>query len=432
MRKCIAVFLLVASSALAAPSSARRSPVVQVVDKVSPAVVNISAEQFVRQRRSLFEEFFGEMEGWPGRTRKAQSLGSGVIIDPRGIILTNDHVISGASRIVATTKSGEELDCELVGSDSDSDLAVLRVKSKRGGLPTIPIGTSSDLMIGETVVAIGNPFGFKNTVTVGVVSALGRSVPSETSGRTYTDFVQIDAPINPGNSGGPLVNIDGELVGINTAIIGGAQGIGFAIPVDRARRIVKDILSFGKVRPAWIGVRGRTLASRRSGEGAPRGFLIRSVFPGSPAAQAELKSGDVIVAVEGRPVDSREAFDTALSTIGPGQPIALTAHEGGQERKVTLRAAAPPGDLGERILRAEVGLSVESARSYVQIVRVERNSAGDRAGLEAADAIVGVNGEPVRSVRDLNQILERDFNRTTLILVVERGRWQYTLTFPLD
>jgi len=219
-------------------------------------VVNISAEQTVRRRTSLLDEFFG-FEG-PSRRYKTQSLGSGVIINAQGVILTNDHVVSGASRIIATTKSGEEYECDVVGSDQDNDVAVLRIKGTHGTLPAIAMGSSADILIGETVVAIGNPFGLSNTVTAGVVSALGRTVPEENHGRVFTDFIQTDASINPGNSGGPLVNIDGQLIGINTAIVGGATGIGFAIPIDRARRIVDDLLHYGSVRPAWIGVRGRT------------------------------------------------------------------------------------------------------------------------------------------------------------------------------
>ncbi|MDQ5871293.1 MAG: SDR family NAD(P)-dependent oxidoreductase, partial [Acidobacteriota bacterium] len=215
---------LLAGSAPGAPLPSRRSEIVEVVDKASPAVVNIAAEHVVRRRPSILDDFFGA----DPRGRRAQSLGSGVLIDPKGVILTNDHVISGASRIVATTKSGQELECEVVGSDADNDLAVLRVRNPRGTLPTIRMGTSSDLLIGETIVAIGNPFGLTNTVTAGVVSALGRSVRGDQNQRLYTDFIQIDAPINPGNSGGPVVNVQGDMIGIATAIIGGAQGIGFA------------------------------------------------------------------------------------------------------------------------------------------------------------------------------------------------------------
>ncbi len=325
----------------AEPLPSRRSEIVEVVEKVAPAVVNIAAEQIVRRRPSLFDEFFFGGDPRP-RSDRAQSLGSGVIIDPKGVILTNDHVISGASRILATTKSGQELECEVIGSDADNDLAVLRVRNPRGSLPTIRLGTSSDLLIGESIVAIGNPFGLSNTVTAGVVSALGRSVRGDQNQRLYTDFIQIDAPINPGNSGGPVVNIQGEMVGIATAIIGGAQGIGFATPVDRAKRIVDDLLRFGEVRAVWIGVRGRTITSGGEAGGLerPRGYRVRSVFPGSPAARAGLRPGDLIVSLDGAPIESEDAFETALAGRGPGRPMRLVLRNAGAERTVTVQKSA--------------------------------------------------------------------------------------------
>lgn len=420
-----------AAAAVASPLPSRRSDIVEVVEKVSPAVVNISAEQLVRRRSSLWDDFFFGLEPRPRRER-AQSLGSGAVIDPKGIILTNDHVISGASRILATTKSGVELECEVVGSDADNDLAVLRVKNPRGGnpLPAIRLGTSSDLLIGETIIAIGNPFGFSNTVTAGVVSALGRSVRGQNNQRTYTDFVQIDAPINPGNSGGPVVNIQGDLIGIATAIIGGAQGIGFAIPVDRAKRIVDDLVRFGEVRAVWIGVRARTITSGE--EERPRGLRVRSVVPDSPGARAGIRPGDVIVSLDGTPIDSQEAFETALSTRGPGRSmkIALRAANG-DLRTVSVQGQAPPRGLGTRILREDVGIALRAGSGGLRVSIVDRDGAAARAGLESGDILLALNGERVREISDVDRILERDHHRTTLVMEVGRGRFAYTLTFPL-
>ncbi|HEY3171083.1 MAG TPA: trypsin-like peptidase domain-containing protein [Thermoanaerobaculia bacterium] len=428
----LAIFLLL-ETASAAPLPSRRSEIVEVVEKVAPAVVNIAAEQIVRRRTSLFDEFFFGGDPRP-RSDRAQSLGSGVIIDPKGVILTNDHVISGASRILATTKSGQELECEVIGSDADNDLAVLRVRSPRGSLPTIRLGTSSDLLIGETIVAIGNPFGLSNTVTAGVVSALGRSVRGDQNQRLYTDFIQIDAPINPGNSGGPVVNIQGEMVGIATAIIGGAQGIGFATPVDRAKRIVDDLLRFGEVRAVWIGVRGRTITS--GGEGGalerPRGYRVRSVFPGSPAARAGLRPGDLIVSLDGAPIESEDAFETALAGRGPGRPMRLVLRNAGAERTVTVQGAAPPPNLGVQILKDEIGMSVAAARGGLRITVLGRDGAAARAGIDSGDSLLALNGSRVQSVDDVNRILQRDHNRTTVWMEVGRGRYAYTLTFPLD
>ena len=432
VKRAISGFLVafvVAATAVAAPLSSRRSEIVEVVDKVSPAVVNIAAEQTVRRRPSILDDFFFGID--PRSRRAQQSLGSGVIIRPEGIILTNDHVISGASRILATMKNGQELECDVVGSDADNDLAVLRVRNPRGTLPTIRLGTSSDLMIGETVVAIGNPFGLSNTVTAGVLSALGRSVPGENQ-RLYTDFVQIDAPINPGNSGGPVVNIQGDMIGIATAIIGGAQGIGFAIPVDRAKRIVDDLLRFGEVRAVWIGVRGQTLTSGNAELTRPGGFRVRSVTPESPAARAGLRPGDLIVSVDGAAIASREAFETALSTRGPGRPMRIVLRGSNGERTVTVQGQAPPADLGVRILREQLGITVSRTRGGLQISVVDRNGDAADRGIESGDLLLGLNGAVVRSIEDVNRILQRDFNRTTLLMEVGRGRFAYTLTFPLD
>jgi serine protease Do len=418
------------SIASAGTPPARRNEVVAVVEKVSPAVVNISAEQTVRRQPTFFDQFFGEFDAGPRRF-KTKSLGSGTIINGNGVILTNDHVVSGASKIIATTKSGQEYECEVVGADQDNDLAVLRIKGAKGNLPTVPLGTSSDILIGETVIAIGNPFGLSNTVTAGVVSALGRTVPEENRERVFTDFIQTDASINPGNSGGPLVNVDGQLIGINTAIVGGASGIGFAIPADRAKRIVNDLLHYGSVRPVWIGVRGRTATSRIAGEGKPLGYRVTYVEPGSPAARAGVAKNDVIVGIDSRPVETKNDLDTILSSVTPGKLIMVELKAGNAARKVSLRASEPPSGLWSRLLRDEIGIDVAPSRGALRITRVERSSAAERAGLAPGDYLVGLNGDEVHTEKEAEAILNRDFNRTTLLMTVARGGWQYTLTFPL-
>jgi serine protease Do len=298
-------------------------------------------------------------------------------------------------------------------------------------LPTHPLGTSSDLMIGETVIAIGNPFGLSNTVTAGVVSAVGRTVPEENRERVFTDFIQTDASINPGNSGGPLVNVDGQLIGINTAIVGGASGIGFAIPVDRAKRIVDDLLHYGSVRPVWIGVRGRTASSRIAGEGKPMGYRVTFVDPGSPAARAGIAKNDVIVGIDNRLVETKNDLDTILSSVTPGKLITVAVKGGNATRKLPLRVSAPPAGLWSRLLKDEIGIEVSPSNGALRITRVSRGSAADRAGLAPGDFLVGLNGDEVRNEKQVEAILNRDFNRTTLLMTVARGRWQYTLTFPL-
>ena len=331
-------------AAVAAPGTRaeRRTPIVEAVEKIGPAVVNISAERLVQQRRSALDSFF-DFDVRP-RGYKTESLGSGVILDASGVVVTNDHVISGASSIWVTTADGRELEAKLEGADADNDLAVLTVDPKN--LRAAKIGTTSDLMIGETVIAIGNPFGLSNSVTTGIVSAVHRTVRGE-SGRNYSDFLQTDAAINPGNSGGALVNILGELIGINTAIVGGANTIGFAIPIDRARRVVVELLHYGEVKPVWLGLRGTTV-----GLGNPRfqsrgqGLRVRSVYPNSPASRAGLEPGDVIVSIDGRSIEGREDFDTALASAGTGRTLAVAFRRDGRDRTVRLTTERPPDDLG--------------------------------------------------------------------------------------
>jgi serine protease Do len=414
----------------AAARQERRTPVVAVAERVSPAVVNVSAESIVREADPFFGGFFGS------RARKAQSLGSGFIVDPNGIVVTNAHVVAGASRIVVTTLDARELQASVLGSDSDADLAVLKVSGK--GLPAVPLGSSTDLMIGETVIAIGNPFGLSHSVTSGVLSARGRTVPSEAGARLFTDFLQTDASINPGNSGGPLVNIEGQVIGINTAIVSGANGIGFAIPADRARRVVQDLLRFGELRPLWTGLRLMTVdpeLARRNDLATTHGALVDRVYPDSPAARAGFVKGDVIVAVQGRPVAAREDVTTALYSLPEGTPIALRVERGGRgSRPVELRLvpAAPPRGLGLQILERRVGLAVEERGGGLEISRVAGGSSAARTGLESGDAILQANGRDVTTTAALGEEVLRGFDRGSLLLVVQRGRFAYNLEFPLD
>ncbi|MEK6375392.1 MAG: trypsin-like peptidase domain-containing protein [Acidobacteriota bacterium] len=410
-------------------SASRRTPIVVVAHNVLPAVVNIQTESTIRRRDA--DPFFGFFGG-RDRTYTSQSLGSGFVWSSDGIVVTNNHVVEGASRVTVNFNDGTQLAAKLIGVDPDSDVAVLRVDAKK--LPAAPIGTSADLMIGESVIAVGNPFGLSGSVTTGVVSALGRSVPSKEAGRTFTDFIQTDASINPGNSGGPLLNIEGKVVGINTAIYANAQGIGFAIPVDRARKIIQDILRYGQVHSAWIGAVTATLTpeeAKRIGTPVSRGALVARVFGGSPAQAAGLQPGDVITSAGGKPVDSREAFSTFTSTLPAGQPLALTVVREGATRTLTARPADPPGDLGLRILWEIAGLRVGEARGGLVIEEVARGSRAESIGLAPGDAIVGVNGVEITSINDLNRELTRSAERSSIVLSVSRGRYVYNLTFPM-
>ena len=412
-------------------SAERRTPIVVVAHNVLPSVVNIQTEATIRRRSvDSFFDPFGFFGG--GRERTSQSLGSGFIWSKDGIVVTNNHVVEGASRITVNFNDGTQLPARVLGVDPDSDLAVLRVDGKN--FTAAPIGTSSDLMIGESVVAVGNPFGLSGTVTTGVVSAVGRSVPSETQGRTYTDFIQTDASINPGNSGGPLLNIEGKVIGINVAIHAQAQGIGFAIPVDRAKKVIQDLLRYGEVHAAWIGAVTATLTpeeAKRLGHETQRGALVVRVFDGSPAARAGIAAGDIITAVAGRTVDSREAFGTYTSTLAAGQPVSVTIDRDGTLRTVQVRPADPPADLGLRILREVAGLSVADERRAVVIDDVIRGTRAADIGLQPGDIIVGINGVEVSSTLEANTQLMRGADRSSIVLSVARGRYVYSLTFPM-
>lgn len=429
------------SSAVAAPSpqspgqpippsvsAQRRTPVVVAVHNVVPSIVNIQTEATIRQQDP--DPFFGFFN--QDRVYHTQSLGSGFVWAADGIVVTNAHVVEGASRITVNTSDNRQLAAKVIGVDPDSDLAVLKVDGTN--LTAAPIGTSSDLMIGEPVIAVGNPYGLSGSVTTGIVSATGRSVPSKERGRTYTDFIQTDASINPGNSGGPLLNIEGKVIGINTAIYANAQGIGFAIPVDRAKKVVEDLRRFGEVHSAWIGAVTATITpeeARRIGVATARGALVTRVFGGSPAANAGLRAGDVITAMNGSPVDSREALNTLLATAAAGNAVTLAVSREGSARQLTVRPTDAPQNLGLQMLRDVIGISVAANGGAVLIDNVARGSQAERTGLAPGDQIVGINGVEIASVSDLNTKLRTSADRSSIVLSVARGRFIYTLTFAM-
>jgi len=408
----------------------RRSPVVQVVDRVSPAVVYIGTVQMVETRfrsRTLFDEFFFA----PREERQAvEGLGSGVIIDPSGVIVTNDHVIRGASEIHVVLADGRQLDAEVVGADTENDLAVLRVSAK-GPLPAAKLGTSSDLMIGETVVAIGSPLGLKKTVTVGVLSALGRTIRSED--RVFNDFIQTDASINPGNSGGPLLNIDGEIIGINSAIIATAQNIGFAIPADKVRRIVAELTQFGKVRPAWIGFDAQPLTlelARRLGWDRTFGAMVSNVEQGSPAADAGMQRGDVVMQVGTTQVEDADDLKSRFRSFTAKSTVALKAFRGGQVLDLTLTPVEFPARLVDSTVWERLGLRARPAPDGMQITAVRPSTAAARVGLEPGDVILKVNNTPVPGVEAFREAVIHARGKPSVLLLVRRGTRGYYLTLP--
>jgi len=428
MRRVVVSAVLLLPLLAGADLARRRSPVVDVVQKASAAVVFIGTEQRVdrRMRGTPLDELLG---GARERQETVQSLGSGVIIDPGGLIVTNDHVIRGASAIHVVLADGRQLDAEVLGSDAPNDLAVLRVQST-GPLPSAKLGTSADLMIGETVVAIGSPFGLTKTVTAGVVSAVGRSF--QANDQLYIDFIQTDAAINPGNSGGPLLNLDGEVIGINTAIFSGAQGIGFAIPADKVRRIVAELKSFGKVRPAWVGLDPVDLsakAARRVGWERNYGVLVKQVEEGSPAAKAGVQPGDVVAELAGTPVQNADELDARLRGYPAHAPLGLLVWRDGKTFPVTVTPVEFPPELADGLAWDRLGLRLAPGRSSLVVAAVRQGSQAANIGVERGDQIVRLNNVPLTSMAAFREGLVAARHARSVLLVVRREGRNYPVGF---
>jgi len=423
----------------------RRSPIVQVVEEVGPAVVNIATDQRVENPFSgspfggLLRDFLNMPQERSQRRFVQNSLGSGVIVKADGAVVTNEHVILGASRIRVTLRDGRTLLAEVVGTDGDSDLAVLRLEGE-GQYPAVRLGRSSDLMIGETVIAIGNPYGFSSSVTTGVVSATGRSI--EVGERALTDFIQTDALINPGNSGGPLLNIRGELIGVNNAVYGPAQGIGFAIPVDRVRRVVEDLISYGAVRSAWLGLLVEEFVPDeeevREGIEPEHAVRVRRVFSDSPGAAAGLRPGDRLRAAAGHPLRSRAEWDTLVSGLTPGRSVALATSRAGTPRVVTITATSFPEDRALAWFAEPSGLELEAiphspdrAGGGLMVRAVRSGSRAERIGLTKGDVLIRLDREPLNGLDDLRRLTPRLLDHGSFYVVVVRGRTAYNLTFTL-
>ena len=432
----------------------RETAVVRAVRKVSPVVVNISSEFEVRGRANPFsgmgldpslEDFFRDFFD-PGFEKRYQrsSLGSGVIIDgKRGFILTNNHVIQKTGTIAVVLKDGREFKAQIVGADPESDLAVLRIAAQ-GPLPDIKMGNSDDLMVGETVFAIGNPFGFSNTVTTGVVSATSRSIRSEDM--VYHDFIQTDASINPGNSGGPLLNINGELIGINTAIYAKARGIGFAIPINKAKRIVADLIKFGEVVQAWIGLTVQSIDQRLSQYlqlTEIKGVLVKKVEEAGPARTAGIQDGDVIVALGKHNMLSENDYQTAMRGFAAGQIIDIKIWRRGKTSTIAVHAAVFPEELAMglavRLLGINVaGLSSKNRHIYqtfaeegVLIVEIHRQSHLARIGARPGDVIRQIDEITIKNIKAFKKAVIKYRHKSSLVIVLQRGRYLYNLSVKL-
>lgn len=397
-----------------------------LVKKVAPAVVNIRVSQTIQTRSpyddEMFKRFFGT-PNTPNNQREVQSAGSGVIVDAdNGYILTNHHVVSGADKIQISLINKTTLDAEIIGSDPATDIALLKVEAD--DLTDITIGNSDNVEVGDFVIAIGNPFGLGNTVTSGIVSALGRTGIS-TSG--YEDFIQTDASINPGNSGGALVNMKGELVGINSAIIsrsGGNVGIGFAVPSEIAQSIMSQILDFGEVRRGLLGVSIQTIDKESAeilGVNTESGALISGIEPGSAAEKAELKVDDIIVKVDNEKIASSRELANAIGLKGSGESVIIEFIRGSD----TLKAEAI---LGQQIINKQLGSDIHPglngaqfssslSKPGIEITEIKPDSAAAQRGLRQGDIIIAVNRLKVENIQQLKKIAEQN---SILYLMFER------------
>lgn len=434
IRHCVP-FMLILLLAAPAGASERRTPVVAAVERCSPAVVNIRTEQIVRRGGSplfgfgggLFDEFFRQFAGPSSYT--TESLGSGMIVQADGVVLTNAHVIERASRIfVAVQGTTKELEAELVGSDQRLDLAVLRLPRRDGGYPAVRFSRPDDLLLGETVIAIGNPLGLGSSITTGIIS--GPLRPLQLSEDFTSLFVQTDALINPGNSGGPLINLDGEVVGINTAIARQAQGIGFAIPAAVVERVLPELLSFGRVRPGFFGVvPGKTGRAFVSDKGSG-GVLVTEVEPGSPAAAAGFRMADVILQLDGMPIESPREFLQLLTSYPPGSTVEVELLRGLQAKQLQVGLGKFPDGFALGYAERTFGFRVSERGRGLYVEQVHAQSPAAGIGLDRGDLLAEVEGVKVGTLREFEDLVERQFGRLPLKFLFVRDRQGYIVELP--
>jgi serine protease Do len=419
-----------------------------VVKRIAPAVVNVYTRSVVQApvnpffNDPFFRQFFGG--GGLSRQRVQQSLGSGVIVRGDGTILTNNHVIQGGQDIVVALSDKREFKAKVVLADPRTDLAVLKIDTHGETLPTLPFADSDRIQVGDLVLAVGDPFGVGQTVTMGIVSALART---QVGASDYQFFIQTDAAINPGNSGGALVTTDGRLAGINTQIVsnsGGSVGIGFAIPSNMARRVLEGAAT-GGIKLAWFGADGQSVTSeiaRSLGLPRPGGVLLKSVYPNGPADKAGLNVGDVVLAIDGFPVDDMQALNYRIATHKPGDAPSLKISSGGHVRDVSVKLALPPDVprqattiggrnplTGARVENlspaAALDLDLEPTATGVVIVSPGRSIAANQ-GFAQGDIIRSVNGNAIHNVGDLNRAMGLAHGHWDM--VVDRGGRRLTLS----
>jgi serine protease Do len=423
----LSVFTM-ATLMLAQAPSVRRTPTVIVAETAGPAVVNIGAEivqsgnPFRRARPfdDTWRDFFAPPRR--SRTQRAESLGSGVIIDrAQGLVLTNEHVIARASSIRITLSDRRSFEVDVVSADPNFDIAVLKIRNGKN-LPRVQLGTSSDLMPGEPVIAIGNPFGLSNTVTTGVVSALHRSIRA--GERTYEDFIQTDAAINPGNSGGALLNVEGKLIGINTAIHREGSGIGFAIPIDKAMAVVEEVMRYGEVRPVDVGLDIDPVGTN--------GALVTKVESKSAAARANLRVGDRIIDIGGQEVASARAFWKICKGLVPGERTTMRFVRRGQKQETRFAVQELTFEKASKRGEKALGLRVKQSRKGGLLIKsVASRSYAARIGIKKGDFLLSVGGRSLRTTKDFRRICASIWDVDAVAVIIGRNGRRYYVTLRL-
>jgi serine protease Do len=451
------------ASSNSAVASGIQTSYAEVVKRVAPAVVTIRTQKRVRAPQQFpfmndpfFRQFFGDRNPQMPQVQRERALGSGVIVTADGYILTNHHVIDGAEQIKVELNDQRTLDAKLIGSDPPSDLALLKVEAQ--SLPVLNLGDSDRAQVGDIVLAIGNPLGVGQTVTMGIISAKGRQTGLSTG--SFEDFLQTDAPINQGNSGGALINTNGELVGINSQILspsGGSIGIGFAIPSNMARSVLDQLAKTGRVRRGHLGIGVQTISSdiaANLGLKDTHGVIVSQVEPGSAAERAGLKSGDVITALNGAEIIDSNSFRNRIASTSPGTNVTLSIQRGGaaQQIQATLGEFTPQkaateqddnspdtnneetGKLGLGIQPLTPGLAnqlgIDNKTQGLVVTQVDPAGPAADAGIQQGDVIEQVNQQPVRSAADVRAALQRSGTRPALLLVNHRGAIIFVTVTP--
>jgi serine protease Do len=414
-----------------------------LVDAVKGAVVNVEVTARPRPVSGMrglppgLAERFGMPPGmgFQGQTPPRQGAGSGFIIDKAGTVLTNNHVVQDADVVRVKLDDGRAFDAEVLGRDPLTDVALLKMKGAPGNLPAVPLGDSDALRVGDAVMAIGNPFGLASSVSAGILSARARDIHAG----PYDEFLQTDAAINPGNSGGPLFNMQGEVVGMNTAIIGGATGIGFAVPSNLIRNLLSQLQETGVVRRGWLGLSVQDLTpeiARALGVEATKGAVVAGLNRGGPGARAGLREEDIITAVEGKPVDSAGALTRAVALLKPDSRVKVELLRGGKPQSLEVTLGTRPAMEGEEEVAPRnaqatpsrrIGVQLSTTQNGVQVMAVEPGSPAERAGLVPGMVLVQVGDQKISSPEDVSQALNAAKPGAALLLRVRMGNSDATL-----